>query len=157
MWSRVGQSSALPIGYSPTFLPRLGIECTYVDAEDPDGWERAIEPKTRMLFVETPTNPGLDIIDLALLGDVARDKDLILVVDNCFATPVLQRPIELGAHLVIHSATKFIDGQGRVLGGAVMGRTDLVDDIYAFCPCERSVTVPVQRMGSLQESRGRST
>ncbi len=114
-------------------LPRLGIRCTYVDADDEDGWEQAIEPKTRMLFVETPTNPGLDIIDLALLGDVAREKDLILVVDNCFATPVLQRPIELGADLVVHSATKFIDGQGRVLGGAVVGRTDLVDDIYAFC------------------------
>ncbi len=114
-------------------LPRLGIECTYVDAEDPDGWERSIRPETRMLFAETPTNPGLDIIDLALLGDLARGKGLILAVDNCFATPVFERPIEFGADLVIHSATKFIDGQGRVLGGAVVGRADLVDDIYAFC------------------------
>lgn len=114
-------------------FPRLGIECTYVDADDPEGWERALTPATRMLFVETPTNPGLDIVALAPLGKLAKERDLIFVVDNCFATPVLQRPIEYGADLVVHSATKFIDGQGRVLGGAVVGRSELVEEIYAFC------------------------
>ena len=114
-------------------LPRLGIECTYVDADDAQGWEDAITPATRMLYAETPTNPGLDLVDLEALGALAADKGLILVIDNCFATPVLQRPIDFGAHLCIHSATKFIDGQGRVLGGAVVGREDLIDEIFAFC------------------------
>ena len=114
-------------------LPRLGIDCTYVDADDPEGWREAVKPATRMLFAETPTNPGLDIVDLDALGTLARERELILVIDNCLATPALQRPIEFGAHLCIHSATKFIDGQGRVLGGAVVGREDLVEDIYAFC------------------------
>ena len=114
-------------------LPRFGVDYTYVDADDVEGWERAVTPKTRMLFVETPTNPGLDVVALAPLGALARDRRLIFVVDNCFATPALQRPIEHGADLVLHSATKYIDGQGRVLGGAVVGREELVDDIFAFC------------------------
>lgn len=114
-------------------FPRLGITCSYVGADDPDGWARAITPKTRMIFVETPTNPGLDIVDLASVGGLAKERGLIFVVDNTFATPVLQRPIDFGADLVIHSATKYVDGQGRVMGGAVVGRADLMDDIFAFC------------------------
>lgn len=113
-------------------LPRWGIETTYVDATDPDGWEKAIKPNTRMLFVETPTNPAVDILDLQHLGHTAEKHDLMLVVDNCFATPVLQQPIAFGAHLSLHSATKFMDGQGRVVGGVVVGTKDLVDEIYAF-------------------------
>jgi O-succinylhomoserine sulfhydrylase len=115
-------------------LPRFGVRHTYVDAAaDEAGWEAAVTDATRMIFVETPTNPALEILDLEVLGRVAARHDLILVVDNCFATPALQRPLDLGAHLVVHSATKFIDGQGRVLGGAVVGRRDLVDSIFAFC------------------------
>jgi O-succinylhomoserine sulfhydrylase len=114
-------------------LPRWDIGHTYVDATTPDRWEDAITDRTRMIFVETPTNPALDVIDLAWLGELAARRGLLLVVDNCFATPVLQRPIEWGAHLSVHSATKFIDGQGRVLGGAVVGREDLVAEIFSFC------------------------
>lgn len=114
-------------------LPRFGISHTYVDADDPGGWEGAVTDRTRMIFVETPTNPALDILDLTLLSELAERRGLLLVVDNCFATPVLQRPLEWGAHLSVHSATKFIDGQGRVLGGAVVGRKDLVDKIFSFC------------------------
>ncbi len=116
-----------------SILPRLGVTCTYVDALDPGSWEAAVGERTRMIFVETPTNPALDLIDLARLGELAARRDLVLVVDNCFCTPVLQRPIEHGAALVVHSATKFIDGQGRVLGGAVVGRADLVAEVFAFC------------------------
>lgn len=114
-------------------FPRLGIRSTYVDVEDTDGWQEAIRHDTRLLFVETPTNPGLDVVSLPMLGSLARKNGLLLVVDNSFATPVLQRPIELGADLVLHSATKYVDGQGRVMGGTVVGRRDLVDSVYAFC------------------------
>lgn len=115
------------------FLPRYGIEYTYVDAGQPDSWEAAIRPNTKMLFLETPTNPGLDIIDLDFAGSLAQKHGLLLNVDNCFATPVCQNPIAFGAHLVTHSATKWMDGQGRVLGGAVVGRADLIHEIYLFC------------------------
>ncbi len=114
------------------FLPRWGITHTYVDIADTAQWEEAVTPATRMLLVETPSNPGLDIADLAFLGDLARRKDLILNVDNTFATPLLQRPIDFGAHIVWHSATKWIDGQGRVLGGAIVGREDLLREITLF-------------------------
>jgi O-succinylhomoserine sulfhydrylase len=114
-------------------LPRFGITTTYVDADDTGGWEAAIRPETKMIFVETPSNPGLDIIDLEMLGKLAERKGLLLHVDNCFATPYLQRPIDLGAHLVSHSGTKWIDGQGRVMGGVLVGRKDLIDAIYTFC------------------------
>lgn len=115
-------------------LPRFGIDHSYVDAEaDEAAWDAAITDATRMIFVETPTNPALEILDLEMLGRIAARRDVILVVDNCFATPALQRPLDFGAHLAVHSATKFIDGQGRVLGGAVVGRGDLVDSIFAFC------------------------
>jgi O-succinylhomoserine sulfhydrylase len=116
------------------FLPKYGIEYSYVSAAaDAATWEAAIKPNTRMIYIETPTNPGLDIIDLEMVAKVAKKHKVILNVDNCFATPIGQRPIDLGADLVVHSATKWIDGQGRVLGGAVAGRADLIKDIYLFC------------------------
>ncbi len=115
------------------YLPKYGIDYTYVEADKTAEWEAAIRPETKMLFLETPTNPGLDIIDLQFAGDLAKKYNLILNVDNCFATPVCQRPIEYGAHLVVHSATKWIDGQGRVLGGVVVGEKELIHDIYLFC------------------------
>jgi O-succinylhomoserine sulfhydrylase len=115
------------------YLPKYGIDFTYVNAETPETWEAAIRPNTKMVFLETPTNPGLEVIDLAMVGDLCRKHNLLLNVDNCFATPVLQQPIAYGAHLVTHSATKWIDGQGRVLGGAVVGKADLIQEIYLFC------------------------
>lgn len=115
------------------YLPNFGIEYSYVDADKPGDWEAAIQPNTKMIYVETPTNPGLDIIDIEMLGVLAKKYNLILNVDNCFATPLCQRPIELGAHLVVHSATKWLDGQGRVLGGVVVGKKELINEIYLFC------------------------
>ncbi len=113
-------------------LPRFGITFTYVDATDPDSWPGEIRDDTRMIFVETPTNPAVDLVDLEWLGELAAQKGLTLVVDNCLATPILQRPLEFGAHLSLHSATKYIDGQGRVMGGVVVGEKDLVKEIYDF-------------------------
>ncbi|MDQ3046558.1 MAG: aminotransferase class I/II-fold pyridoxal phosphate-dependent enzyme [Bacteroidota bacterium] len=115
------------------FLPKWGITYSYADANKPETWESLIRPETKMIFVETPSNPGLDIIDLEWLGILANKHNLILNVDNCFATPYLQRPIEFGAHLVTHSATKYIDGQGRVLGGIVVGKKELIKEIHTFC------------------------
>lgn len=115
------------------FLPNYGIEYTFIDAAKPEEWEAAIKPNTKMLFVETPTNPGLEIIDLEFAGNLAKKHNLLLNVDNCFATPLLQRPLEYGAHLVVHSATKWIDGQGRVLGGIVLGSKELIYKLYLFC------------------------
>lgn len=116
------------------FLPKFGIEYTYVAADASAAeWEAAMRPNTRMVYLETPTNPGLDIVDLQLVAAITRPRNIILNVDNCFATPIGQRPLEQGADLVIHSATKWMDGQGRVLGGVVVGRPDLVKEIHAFC------------------------
>lgn len=115
------------------FLPKYGIACTLVPANDKAAWENAVQPNTKMIYLETPTNPQLEIIDLAWAGAFAAKHNLILNVDNCFATPLLQNPIAYGAHLVVHSATKWIDGQGRVLGGVVVGRADLIKEIYLFC------------------------
>lgn len=114
-------------------LPRFGITHSYVDVESPDVWASAVRQNTKLVYVETPTNPGVDVIDLEWLGAFARERGLVLVVDNCFATPVIQRPIDYGAQLSLHSATKFIDGQGRVLGGAVVGQKSLIDQVYQFC------------------------
>ena len=114
------------------YLPNYGIECSYVSADKPEEWEAAIRPNTKMIYLETPTNPGLDIIDLEFVSALAKKHNLILNVDNCFATPVNQRPIDFGAHLVLHSATKWIDGQGRVLGGVIVGDKELIHDIYLF-------------------------
>ena len=113
-------------------LPKWNIHTTYVDINDTESWAAAVQSNSKLLYVESPTNPGVDLVDLAWLGDFAKEHKLILVVDNCFATPYLQQPTDYGADLVIHSATKFIDGQGRVLGGATVGRKDLIDEIYAF-------------------------
>lgn len=115
------------------YLPKFGIEFSYVPADKPELWEAAIRPNTKMIYLETPTNPGLDIIDLEFAGNLAKKHNIILNVDNCFATPIAQQPISYGADLVVHSATKWIDGQGRVLGGVVVGRKDLIKDIYLFC------------------------
>jgi O-succinylhomoserine sulfhydrylase len=115
------------------YLPRFGIEYSYVPANDPEAWEKAIRPNTKMIFLETPTNPGLDLIDLEFVSALSKKHNLILNVDNCFATPVNQRPIDFGADLVVHSATKWIDGQGRTLGGVVVGNSSLIYDIYLFC------------------------
>lgn len=113
-------------------FPRWGITHTYADIRTPELWEGLIQPNTKMIFVETPSNPALDLIDLEWLGKLAEKHSLILNVDNCFATPYLQQPIRYGAHLVTHSATKFIDGQGRTIGGAVLGRKDLIKEIRFF-------------------------
>jgi O-succinylhomoserine sulfhydrylase len=115
-----------------TLFPRFNISHTYVDLDDPSTWESKILPNTKMIFVETPSNPALDIIDLEWLGELANKHKLILNVDNCFATPYLQNPAKWGAHLVTHSATKFIDGQGRVIGGAILGKKDLIKEIRFF-------------------------
>ncbi len=113
-------------------MPRWGITCTYVDGNDPAVWAAAIQPATKMIFVESPSNPGLELLDLVMLGALARQHDIPLVVDNCFATPYLQRPLALGASVVVHSATKFIDGQGRVLGGAIIGDQAFIADARFF-------------------------
>jgi len=115
------------------YLPNYGITCTQVPAGDKAAWEAAVQPNTKMVYLETPTNPQLEIIDLEWAGQFAKKHKLILNVDNCFATPLLQKPINYGADLVIHSATKWIDGQGRVLGGIIVGRKDLIKDIFLFC------------------------
>jgi O-succinylhomoserine sulfhydrylase len=116
------------------YLPKYGIEYSYVNAaKTAADWEAAIKPNTKMIYVETPTNPGLDILDLAMLGRLCKKHHLIFNVDNCFATPACQTPIDFGADLVVHSATKWLDGQGRVLGGVIVGKKELIKDIYLFC------------------------
>ncbi|TRZ44396.1 trans-sulfuration enzyme family protein [Robertkochia solimangrovi] len=114
------------------FLPKWNIETSYFKVDETDKLESLIQPNTKVLYAETPTNPGVDILDLELLGKIAKKHNLILIIDNCFATPYLQQPIGFGADLVIHSATKLIDGQGRVLGGVTVGRADLIREIYLF-------------------------
>lgn len=114
-------------------LSKFGISTTYVSLTDTDEWAAAVTPATRMFFVETPSNPLMEIADIGALSEVARRAGAWLVVDNCFCSPALQRPLSLGADIVIHSATKYLDGQGRVMGGAVAGRRDLVfDPLTAF-------------------------
>jgi len=115
------------------YLSRFGIESTLVPANDNAAWEAAVKPNTKMVYMETPTNPQLEVLDLEWIGQFSKKRGLILNVDNCFATPLLQRPVDFGADLVVHSATKWIDGQGRVLGGVIVGRADLIKDIYLFC------------------------
>ena len=116
------------------YLPRYGIDFSYVSAQATAAqWEAAITPNTKMIYLETPTNPGLDIVDIKMVSEIARKHNIILNVDNCFATPIGQTPIDLGADLVVHSATKWLDGQGRVLGGAIVGKKELIHEIYLFC------------------------
>ncbi|HEX5464149.1 MAG TPA: O-succinylhomoserine sulfhydrylase [Burkholderiales bacterium] len=113
-------------------LARFGLRTTFVDGADTAAWARAMTPETKLLFVETPSNPLTEVADIAALSTIARKAGALLVVDNCFCTPALQRPLELGADIVIHSATKYLDGQGRVLGGAVLGSREVVHDGGVF-------------------------
>ena len=115
------------------YLPKYGIEHSYFQADKPDTWEALVKPNTKMIYVETPTNPGLDVIDIEALSKLAKKHNIILNVDNCFATPIGQQPMALGADIVVHSATKWIDGQGRTLGGAVVGKKDFIKEIFLFC------------------------
>lgn len=116
-----------------TFLGKLGIATTFVELSDLNAWVQAIRPQTRLLFLETPSNPLTELVDIAALAQIAHQNDCLLVVDNCFCTPALQQPIALGADIVIHSATKYIDGQGRCMGGAVCGTREIVgDSVYGF-------------------------
>jgi O-succinylhomoserine sulfhydrylase len=115
------------------WLSRLGIRTSFVAANDVEAWRGAITSQTRLLFLETPSNPLTEISDVRALADLAHQHDALLAVDNCFCTPALQRPLELGADLVVHSATKYLDGQGRVLGGAVLGARDQIDEPHTAC------------------------
>ncbi len=114
------------------FLPKWNIETSYFKVNEVDLLESLIQPNTKILYIETPTNPAVDILDLELIGQIAKKHHLIYIVDNCFATPYVQQPIKFGADLVIHSATKLIDGQGRVLGGVTVGNKELMREIYLF-------------------------
>ena len=113
-------------------LPKWGVTSDYADVSDPSSWERLVKPNTKLIFIETPSNPGLELIDLEWLGAFAKSRGIPLVVDNCFATPYLQRPLALGASVSIHSATKYMDGQGRALGGAIIGDRDYIADCRFF-------------------------
>ncbi|NVK52919.1 MAG: aminotransferase class I/II-fold pyridoxal phosphate-dependent enzyme [Flavobacteriaceae bacterium] len=114
------------------YLPKWNIETSYFKVNEVDKIESLIQSNTRVLYAETPTNPGVDVLDLELLGKIAKKHNLLLVIDNCFATPYLQTPIDFGADIVLHSATKLIDGQGRVLGGVAVGKLALIREIYLF-------------------------
>lgn len=121
------------IGLFDNILARFGVTTTYVPPTDPDAWRAAITPQTKLLFAESPTNPLTEVVDIAALADIARSAGASLVLDNCFCTPALQRPLDLGADLIVHSATKFLDGQGRAVGGAVVGNAQQVgEDVFAF-------------------------
>lgn len=114
-------------------FPRWGVTTTYVDAIHPAEWEQAIQENTKIIFLESPSNPGLELVDLAFLGELKKKyPHIIFAIDNCFATPYLQKPIAYGFDLVIHSATKYMDGQGRVLGGLVVGKKELIDKLMFF-------------------------
>lgn len=113
-------------------LKRWGLETTFVSLTDPDEWRAAVKPNTKLFFVETPSNPLTEVCDIPLLAEIAHEAGALLAVDNCFCTPALQKPLALGADIVIHSATKYIDGQGRCLGGAVLGRRDVLEPVYGF-------------------------
>jgi O-succinylhomoserine sulfhydrylase len=114
------------------YLPKWGIEYSYFDMNKPETIEALIKKNTKILYLETPSNPGLDIVDIAFVSSLCKKHKILFVVDNCFATPAVQQPIQFGADLVLHSATKFIDGQGRVLGGVVVGRKELINPLYLF-------------------------
>ncbi|UTX47809.1 O-succinylhomoserine sulfhydrylase [Chryseobacterium sp. MA9] len=114
------------------YFPKWNIETSYFKAGDAENVEQYIKPNTKILYLETPTNPAIEILDLEFFGQIAKKHNLIFIVDNCFATPYLQQPIKYGADIVVHSATKLIDGQGRVLGGIAVGKEDLIREIYLF-------------------------
>lgn len=113
-------------------LKRFGVETTFVSPTDVAEWEAACQPNTKLFFAETPSNPLTEVCDIAALAAIAHRRNIWLAVDNCFCTPILQRPLDLGADIVIHSATKYLDGQGRVLGGAVLGKKALLEGVYQF-------------------------
>ena len=113
-------------------LARFGISTTYASQTRPEEWAAAIRPETKLFFLETPSNPLTEVADIAALAEIAHAKGILVAVDNCFCTPALQRPLELGADLVVHSATKYLDGQGRVLGGAVVGSKKLTEEVFKF-------------------------
>lgn len=114
------------------YLGKFGIEVTFVPLLDVAGWRAAVRPNTAMLFLETPSNPLCEVADLAAMSQLAREKNCLLVVDNCFCTPALQLPLSMGADIVVHSATKYLDGQGRCVGGAVVGRTEHMNEVLTF-------------------------
>jgi O-succinylhomoserine sulfhydrylase len=114
------------------YMAKFGVETSFVSLTDQAQWEREIRPETRMLFIETPSNPLCEVADMAALAALAHANDALFVVDNCFCTPVLQRPLEHGADIIIHSATKYLDGQGRCVGGVVVGPANLMDEVYGF-------------------------
>ncbi|MFO1380014.1 MAG: O-succinylhomoserine sulfhydrylase [Chitinivorax sp.] len=113
-------------------LARFGIETSYVSLTSPEAWQAAVKPNTKLFFIETPSNPLTEIADIGTIAGIAHANGALLAVDNCFCTPILQKPLQLGADIVIHSATKYLDGQGRVLGGAVLGRKDVLEPVYGF-------------------------
>ncbi|MCR6719448.1 MAG: aminotransferase class I/II-fold pyridoxal phosphate-dependent enzyme [Chitinophagaceae bacterium] len=134
------------------YLPKWGISHSYFDMAKPESIEELIKPETKLLYLETPSNPGLEIIDLELVASICKKHNILFVVDNCFATPAVQQPIKFGADLVLHSATKFIDGQGRVLGGVVVGRKELIQQLYLFHSQHRPQYESIQCMGINKES-----
>jgi len=113
-------------------LPKFGVDTTFVASSEPAAFKAALRPNTKLVFIETPSNPLTEVFDIAALAEVAHAGGALLAVDNCFCSPALQRPLDLGADLVIHSATKYLDGQGRVLGGAVVGRKELTEEVFKF-------------------------
>lgn len=113
-------------------LKRWGLETTFVQLSDPEAWKAAVKPNTKLFFLETPSNPLTEICDIVAVAEIAHQAGVLLAVDNCFCTPALQKPLALGADIVVHSATKYIDGQGRCLGGAVLGRKDVLEPVYGF-------------------------
>ncbi|TPN85912.1 trans-sulfuration enzyme family protein [Aquimarina algicola] len=114
------------------YFPKWNIETSYFNIDEVDKAERLIQSNTKIIYAESPTNPGVDVLDLEMLASIAKKHGVLLIIDNCFATPYIQKPIEFGADLVIHSATKLIDGQGRVLGGVTVGKKELIREIYLF-------------------------
>jgi len=114
------------------YLKKFGVKTTFVSLTDITQWQAAITTNTRMFFLETPSNPLCEVADIAKMAELAHKHDALLVVDNCFCTPALQRPLELGADIALHSATKFLDGQGRCIGGAVCGRSELMEEVFGF-------------------------
>jgi O-succinylhomoserine sulfhydrylase len=114
------------------FMKKFGVKVSFVDPTDLSNWESEIRKETAMLFLETPSNPLCEVADIAALSALAKDREVLLVVDNCFCTPALQRPLDLGADIVVHSATKYLDGQGRCVGGVVLGSASLMEEVVAF-------------------------
>ena len=139
MWFRRGRCSAACRYIVEDLLPRYGIESTLVDGRDLDAWQTAVKPNTRVFFFETPTNPVLELVDIEAVSKIAHKADALVVVDNVFATPLLQRPLALGADIVVYSATKHIDGQGRCLGGVVLEPKEFIDENCTTLQANRAI------------------